>query len=202
MEMNHLRCTVFLLLAPAWALGQPDHPSRPAGLPEEPGMLVQSLYRQVVARHPVGIPRGANRKIFEPYLSKTLLHEIELARSCADDWSRQNRGRILKAPFAWEESGLFSGANERTDPLTFQVERTELQKDGSSLVNVKLGGGAPPEKPWIWEVAARVVRENERPVIDDVTYLKGGELDTESRLTEVLAKGCNGSRWVGDRDAK
>lgn len=193
--MNRLLYVLLLQLATVFALGQSTQQPR---LPKQPDAMVQSLYGQVVARHPVGILDGADKSIFTPYLSKSLLHKIDLANACSRDWVRQNQGRILKAPFGWSESGLFSGANERTDPLTFQIERTELEKDGSSLVYVRLGGGTPPDKPWTWEVAVRVVKENEHPVVDDVIYLKDKDQDFEYRLSESLVDGCDGPRWVGE----
>ncbi len=200
--MSLLRCIILLPIATALALGQPAQQSQPANPPRTPEALVQSLYRQVLARHPVGILYDGDKRIFAPYLSKSLLRTIDLASACSRDWVRQNQGRILKAPFGWSESGLFSGANERTDPLTFQIERTETEKDGSVQVHVKLSGGHTPEKPWIWQVAALVVREDGHFVIDDVIYLKDKELPVESRLRDVLAKGCDGPRWVGYDDRK
>lgn len=175
-------------------------PSRPSSPPKQSAGLVESLYRQVVARHPSGIPTGANWRAVAPYLSTTLRQRIDLTRSCQNDWLRQNHGQPVKAPFAWGEAGLFSGANERTDPVSFQIERTESKNDGSFLVFVTLRWGVPPEKPWNWEVAAHVVKESGRPLIDDVIYLKDEDLDVEYRLSDVLTKGCNGGRWVGFGD--
>lgn len=192
--MNRLLYVVLLQLGVVCAQGQAAQHTR---LPKQPDALVQSLYSQVVARHPSGIPYGADKRIFSPYLSESLLHKIDLATACSRDWVRQNQGRILKGPFGWAESGLFSGANERTDPLTFQIERTELEKDGSYLVYVRLSGGAPPDKPWTWEVAVKVVKKNEHPVVDDVIYLKDKDQDVEYRLSESLGYGCDGPRWVG-----
>lgn len=132
-----------------------------------------------------------------------LLHRIRLARSCADDWFRRNQRRTLgnqvpeKAPIAWSELGLFSGDEELSEPLSFQIERTEPKKDGSFLVYVRFSGGSPADKPWTWEVAARVVKENDHLAIDDVIYLKANKIHTEYRLSEVLAEGCDGPRWVG-----
>ena len=34
-------------------------------------------------------------------------------------------------------------------------------------------------------------------MIDDVIFLKDKDIDTESRLSEILAKGCDGPHWVG-----
>jgi hypothetical protein len=158
--------------------------------------MVQSLYREVVARHPVGIPTGADMKIFSPYLSKALLHRIELAIACSADWDRENPDPNLKPDFPWLESGLFSGDDERTEPRTFHVERIQQEKDGSFRVYVRLAWG-DPGKLWIWRVAAVVVRENGRFVVDDVIYLKDKDRDDESRLSEYLSSGCDGGRWVG-----
>jgi hypothetical protein len=47
-------------------------------------------------------------------------------------------------------------------------------------------------------VALEVGMENKRLIIDDVIYLKGEEVHTESRLSEVLKDGCDGSHWVGN----
>ena len=164
---------------------------------QQPEALVQNLYRQVVARHPLGLPFGANREIFEPYLSKTLRHRIELARSCEDQWVRLNHGRMVKAPIAWSEAGIFSGDTGMDEPSAFEIERTEAKQDGSFLVYVKLREGTPPEKPWSWEVAVRVVKENGHPLVDDVIYLKGDEVDVEYRLSELLGMDCKEGHWIG-----
>ena len=68
----------------------------------QPGAMVQSLYRQVITRHPLGIPSGENWKVFAPFLSRGLIRRITLARSCQNDWVRQNQGQMIKEPFAWE----------------------------------------------------------------------------------------------------
>lgn len=47
-------------------------------------------------------------------------------------------------------------------------------------------------------MAAAVVKGNGRFVVDDVIFLKDEEtLDVESRLSETLTAGCNGSHWIG-----
>jgi len=113
----------------------------------------------------------------------------------------------------WLESGLFSGQNERTGPNAFVIERAESGKDGSIHVYVRLKWWettdnnadirhATPNRPVIWQVAVIVVRENEHFVVDDVIYLKDKDYDTESRLSALLTKGCEGSRWVGYRDRR
>jgi hypothetical protein len=199
--MTLLRCIIFLQVATTLALGQPARQNKPASLPKEPKAIVRSLYNEVVARHPVGIPGGADMKIFAPYLSKALLHRIDLALACSDDWDRQNPDPNSKPPQAWLESGLFSGDDEQASPRVFDIERTQSEKDGSFRVYVRLTWG-PPERPWIWRVAAIVLRENSHFAVDDVIYLKDESRDIESRLSEYLSAGCDGPRWVGHGDQR
>jgi hypothetical protein len=73
----------------------------------------------------------------------------------------------------------------------------ESENDGSFGAYITLTEGNPPEKPWTWQVADIVTQEGGRYVIDDVIFLKDKDIDTESRLSEILAKGCDGPRWVG-----
>ena len=47
----------------------------------------------------------------------------------------------------------------------------------------------------LWYVAAVVVREKGRPVVDDIIYLKDNDTPEEWRLSELLANGCKGPRW-------
>jgi hypothetical protein len=74
-------------------------------------------------------------------------------------------------------------------------------KDGSSRVDVRLTWGAS-SKPWIWRVAAMVVQENSHPALDDVIFLKDETLDAELRLSETLARGCDGPTWIGYSDKR
>jgi len=158
--------------------------------------MVQSLYREIVARHPVGIPEGAEMKIFSPYLSKALLQKIDFAVACSTDWGWQHPDPNEKPGFAWLESGLFSGNDERTSPRAFRIEKTHQERDGSFRVYVRLTWGSSAS-PWIWHVAATVIRENGHFVVDDVIYLKDKDRDDESSLSEHLSSGCDGPRWVG-----
>jgi hypothetical protein len=200
MNLSRFLLLLLLLLATPLALGQAAHKTEPASTANRPEALVQSLYTQVVARHPLGIPEGEDMKIFAPFLSKALLHRIDLANACFEDWNRQYPDPNLKPDFGWFESGLFSGDDEQAEPRTFQIERTESEKDGSFHVYVRLTYGSQPEKPWIWQVAAIVVQENGHFAIDDVIYLKEGPEGSrlvDSWLSEYLSAGCDGPRWVG-----
>jgi hypothetical protein len=164
--------------------------------------FVRSFYQLVVAHHPVAIPDSAEMKVFTPYLSRALQNRIDLARACSADWDRQHPAPpILKPPFGWLESGLFSGGDEKTSPRLYHVESTQLEKDGSFRVQVRLTWGLA-ERPWTWHVVALVAREDDRFAIDDVIYLKEEPEDTDWRLSDALAEGCDGPRWIGDRDKR
>jgi len=141
-------------------------------------------------------------KVFAPYLSKALLHRIDLAAACADDWHRQYPEPNLKPAYGWLEIGLFSGANEQAAPSAFLIEKTQSEEDGSWRVYVRLTWGSHG-KPWIWHVAAIVVRDDGHFVVDDVVYLEDeGTLQEEWRLSLALTDGCEGSRWVGYVDRR
>jgi hypothetical protein len=151
----------------------------------------------VMTRQPVGIPEETNMKILAPFLSKALLHRIDLAISCLDDWHRQNPEPHSKPEIGWLELGYFSGENERASPQTFKVERTQSGEDGSLRVYVRLTRSYPDGHSSIWRVAAVVVRENGHSVVNDVIYLKDDVRDVEGRLSEALSAGCDGPHWVG-----
>jgi hypothetical protein len=168
--------------------------SQPASVPKQPETLVRSLYTQVVARHPIGIPKGEDWKVFAPYLSKTLLHKIDLGRACGADWYRQNPDPSLKPDIGWLELGLFSGDDE---PTAFRIERAQSETDDSIRVYVKLIYEEPHAKPLIWYVAAILLRENGHYVLDDVLYLKEKGKSEDARLSARLSAGCDGARWIG-----
>ncbi len=200
--MTPLRCLIVLQIATTLALGQTAYQSKAPGLPAQPAALVRSLYTEVVARHPHDIPEGADWKIFAPYLSRALLHRIDLAKDCSADWDRENPDPHLKAEMA-STYGLFSGAGAKAEPRAFQMAKTRSEKDGSLRVYVTLTWERPPAGPWSWRVAAVVLRENGHYVIDDVIYVndniydKPEERPADRRLSEYLSAGCNGARWAG-----
>jgi hypothetical protein len=201
-DMTLLRCIILLQFTTTLALGQTADQNKSPSPRTQPDVFVRSLYTQVVARHPHDIPEGADMKIFAPYLSKALMHRIDLAKACSDDWDRQNPEPELKEEMA-AAYGLFSGDGVETEPRAFQVERTRFGEDGSARLYVKLTGENPPQRPWTWRVAAVVLRENGHYVIDDVIYVNDNIYDTpedrptDRRLSEYLSAGCNGPRWAG-----
>lgn len=195
-SMNLARFILVLQLMALLAPGQHARQTQPS-LPRQPKALVESLYQQVLARHPIGIPKGADMTTFGPYLSKTLLHRIDLARACGADWYRKNPDPHLKPAFSWLELGLFSGGDEQATPSSFAVEKVQSDKDGSSRVYVRLTYEGPRERPWVWHVAAIVLRKNRHYVVDDVIYLKEPGESAGSRLSAALSEGCDGAHWVG-----
>jgi hypothetical protein len=202
--MNLLRRIVVLQFATTLALAQPAPQGKPPDLADQPESLVRTLYTQVVARHPLGLPSGSDEKISMPYLSKGLHHRIDLFQACDADWFRQHPEPNLKGPFGIWESGIFSGYDERAEPKAFHIQRTQSEKDGTVRVYVRLIWGTPPERPWIWHVEVILLREDNHYVVDDVVYLRDpkhwGPEDVDSRLSERLSSGCDGPRWVGHGD--
>ena len=178
-------------------LGQAAGKAQSNRITSQPRAVVQKLYRQVIIRHPLGIPAGENWKVFAPFLSKDLIRRITLARSCQNDWALQNQGKMIKEPFAWGETGFFSGAEELSEPSSFQIQAAEPSQDGSFRVNVKLTENPPNDKSWSWNVDVYVKIEERRFVVDDVVFIKGDDVPTEYRLSHILTEGCKGSHWIG-----
>jgi hypothetical protein len=194
--MGYFRHAV-LLLAMAWITGGTAHTSEPISSADSPEQTVRSLYSRVLVRAPSGLLDGANKTIFAPYLSRSLRRKIETARACYQDWFRQNKGQMVKAPFAWSEAGMFTGANERTSPGTFRIESMKAQKDGSFRVAVSFTYRAS-DGPGSWRVVDSVVREDGRFVVDEVTF-PTERSEAAYTLSHTLSEGCDGPRWVGER---
>ena len=192
--MNIARLGLLLPLAVFLACNHDAGSGKSGGLPHEPEALVRSLYTQVVALHPLGIPPF---EVFAPYISQALFHRLVSYNDCLDDWDRQNMGKVLKPPLF--EGGLFSGFDLRVEPQAFSIERVQAEKDGSVLVQVKLSREEPSEPTWVWRVAAVLVRENGRLVVDDVIWLRDRPQGVDVRVSKVLAEGCDGPHWVGDQ---
>jgi hypothetical protein len=184
-------------------------------LPTQPADLAQSLYTQVVAHAPGGIPDGADWKIFSPYMSNELIHRIDLFNSCVADWDHKYDDPKIpqKAPFGIFESGMFSGSDEKTGPRAFHIDKVEPHEDGTTRVyaTLKWWESEKPidqyhvsaEKPYSWQVALILVHEDNRLLVDNVIFLKDNSNPGSNngyQLSEELTDGCNGRRWVGYRD--
>jgi hypothetical protein len=177
-----------------------------------PDSVVRKLYKEIVKRRPLGIPQGADKAAIWPLLSKRLIERLETGRACEADYFRQfppDSGKresqlppeIHKPEFGWLESGVFSGENELVSPSAAVVERTSQQKDGSFRVVVRLTYEEPEpyklSKPFQWHVAARVISERGRFVVDDVEYLEEEWNELGARGPMPSFSGCDGSRWTG-----
>lgn len=172
-----------------------------------PESTVRSLYHQVIMRKPLGIPKDADRKVIWPFLSKRLISELNAAQGCESDYFRQHAGQNGKPAIDWIETGLFSGANEKGLPAEANVERSAQQNDGSTLVYVRLtyketsetyGRTADPANTFHWNIAAVVVSQDGEFRVDDILFLNDDGMKIESRMSDFF-RGCNGSRWVGDK---
>lgn len=190
--MKRLACSCLASLLAISVCSQAAPPEKPSVPRVQAEAMVASFYKEVVARHPIG--GLSDRKTFAPYLSKGLLHRLDENHACFEDWKRQNPGAIDKPPFALE-LGIFSGENERSEPQAFRIEKTEVEKDASFRVYVNLTYAERTAR-LRWSVAAIVVRENGRPVVDDVIYLTDKDQPDEWRLSQALtAVGCRGPRY-------
>jgi hypothetical protein len=175
---------------------------RSAAQEPRPSDVVQKLYREVVARHPLGVPYGAAKRAIWPLLSKRLIHAFEVRNACDEDWDRKHRNLdvILKLPGFYED-GLFSGGNELGYINGARVATTKVQADGSYLVYVKiwsyLDDGEPSlrtDKVSRWRVAARVILEDGRFVVDDILGFKGVfDYDMSVYMSRMIQSGCRGS---------
>jgi hypothetical protein len=183
----------------------------------QPEEVVRKLYQQIIARKPLGIPYGGDKKAIWPLLSKRLIEGLEAGHACEKDYtshrlaiiSKSDPGRppeIFKPEFGWLESGLFSGGNEEALPAEAVVERTEHQKDGSFLVYINLtynetyktyGRPPNPQNKFSWLVAAIVVLERGRCVVDDILFFEESTTKVMSHLLDAFWQ-CQGTRWIGD----
>ena len=97
---------------------------------------VTDLYEQVVARHPRGVPMGPDKAALWPFLSRRLIQQLETARACQDDYSRQHPERDTDPKPAWINSGIFVGDGKRAAPRFINTFGKEPQKDGSYRVSM------------------------------------------------------------------
>ncbi|MGC2529330.1 MAG: hypothetical protein WA639_16390 [Candidatus Acidiferrum sp.] len=172
---------------------------------QSPDSVVRELYQQVVARRPLGIPKGDDKAALWPFLSLRVIQKLGTAQACEDDYFRQSPDKDGKPPFGWLETGLFSGSNERATPASAAVERTEPMKDGTFRVYLRLaykesfetyGKPPDPKNTFDWDVAAAVISEGGRFVVNDVLFFKGNSTKIASQLTDSF-NGCDGPHWVG-----
>ena len=110
--MNSILNAVLLCFAAAWALTAEAQTTEHMKLASRPEETVSSLYREGQTHAPSGLLSDADKRLFSPYLSKSLLRKIDLAEACEKDWNRQNGGQVIKALLRGPSSDVFGG--ERT----------------------------------------------------------------------------------------
>jgi hypothetical protein len=181
-------------------------PNAPVDQP--PDSVVRELYNQVVARKPLGIPKGEDKAALWPLLSTRLIQKLGEAQACEDDYLHQRPDKDGKPAFGWLETGLFSGSNEWAIPASAAVERTERMKNGTFRVYVRLtykesfktyGRPPDPANTFDWYVAAVVISEGGRFVVSDILLFENDSTKIASRLTDSF-HGCDGPRWVGIKE--
>ena len=167
--------------------------------------VTRTLYDFVVARHPLGIPQGADKTRINPLLSKRLKIQLATAESCQQDYLRQAPGRGTSHKPAWLNAGLFSGEGKLALPSAGLVDHKVRQDDGSFVILVWLSrkeSGVPPSPPakatWRnWRADARVISEDGHFVVDDVKLFDGVSSDSSFHSLSDFFSGCDGPRWVG-----
>ena len=194
--MNPILKFVPLCCAVASGLTAVAQTTKQVAQSNRPEATVRSVYREVQLHAPSGLPGKDDMRVFAPYLSESLRRKIGQAEACGKDWNRQNGGQLEKAPFAWSEFGIFSGANERTSPATFQIESIHKTRDGSFQVVVGFTY-RPGDGPGSWHVTDRVIQEGGRFVLDDVFFPKD-DSGEDATLTGILSEGCEGAHWIGE----
>lgn len=163
---------------------------------------VNDLYQAIVARHPIGIPRGTDKAVIWSLLSRRLQQQLETAQACEDDYRRQHPKTDIDPKPAWLQTGLFAGDSKRAVPLSALVTKKQPGKDGSfqvsvTLTYVKLPGFVPDHAQW--EIIATVVPEHNDFVVDDVRLFDGLDANGPSHLLSGSFPGCTGPKWTGEK---
>lgn len=122
-KMNIVRYVTVLFLITLLGQGQVPQTHDRVELSSKAEAPVHGLYRQLIA-HPIGaIPTPKRMKVLSPYLSSSLIHRIDQARACNADYFRLHPKNDVKAPLAWMEFGLFSGATTDLVPVRFRSRK-------------------------------------------------------------------------------
>ena len=154
-QMMTVRYVAVLFLITSLGHGQFPQEHEQVALSRQAEVTVRRFYKQLVSDPVEGIPTPKEMKVLSPYLSGSLIHRIEQAGACRDDWFRLHPRKDAKAPSTWTEIGLFSGADDRGFPWAFRIERLESKDNGSfrayvhglhrGLARINLPCSAPPE---------------------------------------------------------
>ncbi|HEV2577235.1 MAG TPA: hypothetical protein VGU25_08490 [Acidobacteriaceae bacterium] len=166
--------------------------------------VTRNLYDAIVARHPLGIPRGQDMMKISPLLSKSLRAQLQTAQACHDDYLRQHPRRENLPEPRWFNAGLFTGDSKLAAPKAALADHKERQQNGSFQVRVWLSRDdiAPKSSSAAlqWRtshVSALVKSEQARFVLDDIRLFAGDSADSPSHLLSESFAGCDGRHWVG-----
>jgi hypothetical protein len=162
---------------------------------DDRAQVVQNLYNEAMMRRPHDITVGQNWTPFAPYFSHALMSKIHEADLCSAEWNAQNPYPPLKALRPSADDLVTDGYS---NPASFQLQLLETEKDGSARMYLRL---ADAEQGDAGRVAAVVIREGSRYVVDDVIYSNDadyadGEKPRDRRLSDYLAAGCDGPHWI------
>lgn len=179
-----------------------------------PTDTVLMFYREIVKRHPLGIPTGDDKRVLSPFLSRRLIQTLAALKDCEDDYYEGNR-RLhaglelgqLKSSIPWMEYGLFSGGDEMASPAEVAVSRVTPVDESKFHVHVRFTYrdtfetyGRPPDdsNTFEWVGVVVVVRDRDHYVIDDFLPVDRDTGEVEPGLSEAFPE-CSDGRWVGSR---
>src|ERR1039458_1469950 len=201
--MNVLRILLPLSIAAALVFGQSASRRFSGGHMKQSATVVLSLYQKLVAHQPSGTVKDAEMKDYLPYLSEGLRHKIDLSRACLADWKQQSLYSQVKEGMN-SDAMFFTGIGN--SPISFRIEKTIPQKDGSLRIYVRLTFKLPKYPPWSQRVAVVMIQESGLFLVDDVIYINDSNWDdhpkdkpADRRLSGYLSAGCDGAHWIGSR---
>jgi hypothetical protein len=129
---------------------------------------VTDFFQQVVARHPIGIPTGADKTALWPFLSRRLTRQLESAQACQDDYYRQHANAGAGPKQAWINSGIFVGDGKRAAPFFINTGSKEAQKDGSYRVSMSAVERNSSEKDGSYRVPMSSVERSSSETNDSI----------------------------------
>jgi len=196
--------------APYVVTGSAERLSELPALLDEPPVSsdVYKLYKEIVARQPIGIPAGVDWVAIRPFLSKRLAGRLESGQACEADYLGRHHSTDDASVPAWLKTCIFSGVGKQALPADWWIAGKEAQTADSFLVYVSLQlyerskpGHEPPESghytSLAWPVAVKVVAEDGRFLVDDVRIFDRFPAEGPSQLLSDSFAGCDGSHWIG-----
>jgi len=137
-----------------------------------------------------GLLEGKDRRAMAPFLTARLLHQLDDASACQQDWQRQQpKGSNDKPPYV--DCCLFFGIPDG-NPTSIKVGAVEAMPDGRTKVVVNCEQKAGRDDIH-WRNAVIVTMENGHYAVDDFVY----DLDRDASLLSESFTECRGKRWVG-----